>query len=334
MGLDFLARHQNSDGRWSLHRFHEGKSYASDVGIAQMQADTAATGLSLLAFLGAGYTHRDGKYRDVVAGGLQHLIEHQKPDGDLFSGGSKYVWLYSHGIAAIALCEAYGMTRDEQLRGPAQRAVDFIVAAQHPTQGGWRYAPQTGSDTSVSGWQVMALRSGELAGLNIPPTVYDGVRRWLDTAHPPRNPALYVYRPTSTQEHQRQPSNAMTAEGLVMRLYTGWSPGDPAMLRGAEYLQQNLPRYGTVERKTRDLYYWYYGTQAMFHVKGPGWEAWNNRMRDLLSQTQVQEGPLRGSWNPGGAIPDRWGDAGGRMYVTTMSLLILEVYYRHLPLYQ
>src|SRR5690606_17025632 len=148
---DFLARHQSSDGRWSLHAFGAGRGYRGDVGHGMMQSDTAGTGLSLLAFLGAGYTHQADKYRNPVAAGRQFLIEHQRPDGVLSwaLGAILSAWLYSHGIATVALCEAYGMTRDPALKDPAQRALDFIAAAQNRAQGGWRYAPGVGSDTSV-----------------------------------------------------------------------------------------------------------------------------------------------------------------------------------------
>src|SRR3990172_2809553 len=95
------------------------------------------------------------------------------------------MWLYSHGIATIALCEAYGMTQDPRLREPAQKAVDWIVAAQHPERGGWRYSPGVGSDTSVSGWMLMALKSGELAGLTVPESTYQGVENWLNSAESP-----------------------------------------------------------------------------------------------------------------------------------------------------
>ncbi|HPP52144.1 MAG TPA: hypothetical protein PK777_04265, partial [Thermoguttaceae bacterium] len=107
----------------------------------RQESDSAATGLALLAFLGAGYTHQEGPYRTQVQRGLEWLLANQKPDGDLwgYAQGSSDTWLYSHGIAAIALCEAYGMTRDPALRQAAERAVGFIVAAQHPTRGGWRY---------------------------------------------------------------------------------------------------------------------------------------------------------------------------------------------------
>jgi hypothetical protein len=334
MGLDYLVRQQLADGRWSLQNVATGGAAQDAAASAgQMQADTAATGLALLCFLGAGYTHTDGKHRDTVAAGIAHLVQHQKPDGDLFHGGSKYVWLYSHGMAAIALCEAYGMTGDPELREAAQRALNFIVAAQHPSYGGWRYSPQSSTDTSVSGWQVMALKSGELAGLSVPRDAYEKVDRWLDGAQS-RGGAQYAYRPESQTPHQRNPSLAMTAEGLLMRLYTGWERSHPQIVAGAEHLHQNLPQVGTRARPLRDTYYWYYATQVMFQVQGDGWHAWNERLRALLITSQAQSGPLAGSWDPRAPLPDRWGLEGGRLYVTAMHLLMLEVYYRHLPLYQ
>ena len=263
------------------------------------------------------------------------MLANQKPDGDLYSGGSKYTWLYSHGIAAIALCEAYGMTRDEALREPAQRALNFIAAAQHPTEGGWRYAPRTGTDTSVSGWQMMALKSGELAGLEVRSGCYPGVARWLDAAQGPSgNPSRYAYRPSAQNQHQREPSKTMTAEALLMRLYLSWERTNPYLVQGADYLKENLPDVGTLEAPQRDAYYWYYATQFMFQMQGDHWQAWNDRLRPLLVESQAQEGPLAGSWDPRAPVPDRWQDAGGRIYVTTMHLLMLEVYYRHLPLYR
>ena len=335
MGLDYLARQQLPDGRWSLQQVAVGGTAADAASGGQMQADTAATGLSLLCFLGAGYTHTEGKYRDTVAAGLAQLVEHQKQNGDLFAGGSKYVWFYSHGIAAIALCEAYGMTGDPELRGPAQKSLDFIIASQHPVHGGWRYAPQTGSDTSVSGWQMMALKSGELAGLDVKPETYARVVQWLNTAQGGSGGgSRYSYRPESQIPHQREASLAMTAEGLLMRLYTGWQRTNPAMVAGAAHLRQNLPSIGTRQEPERDAYYWYYATQVMFQVQGEAWNAWNERLRGLLINSQTQSGPLAGSWDPRGPVPDRWGREAGRIYVTAMHLLMLEVYYRHLPLYQ
>ena len=231
------------------------------------------------------------------------------------------------------------MTQDPQLRQPAQKAVDFVVASQHARRGGWRDAPGEGSDTSVSGWMVMALRSAELASLDVPPSAWDGVERWLEMAQASTTqPELYRYNPlapdTASQGHGRRPSNTMTSVGLLMRMYTGWRRDNPNLIRGAEYLRQNLPEIGSTGDPQRDTYYWYYATQVMFHMRGEYWESWHERLHPLLVSSQQQLGPLAGSWDPQQPVPDRWAAHGGRLYVTTMNLLSLEVYYRHLPIYE
>lgn len=340
-GLVYLTRQQAADGHWSLAGTDDD---AGQPGTGTLiRSDTAATGLALLSYLGAGYHHLGDKYRDEVRSALQFLVDHQQPDGDLYlpqdEVSNQSAWLYSHGIATIALCEAYGMTQDPQLRQPAQKAVEFIVAAQHPARGGWRYAPAAGSDTSVSGWMVMALRSAELAGLEVPATAWEGVGRWLDNAQASTSrPELYRYNPqapeTPAQAHGRRPSDTMTAVGLLMRMYTGWRRENPSMIRGAEYLRQRLPDIGSANAPRRDTYYWYYATQVMFHMRGEYWDDWNQRLHPLLVSSQVLKGPLAGSWDPLTPVADRWGAQGGRLYVTTLNLLSLEVYYRHLPIYE
>jgi hypothetical protein len=118
----------------------------------------------------------------------------------------------------------------------------------------------------------------------------------------------------------------LTAEGLLCRQYLGWAHDDPRLNLGVDYLVQNLPDYSK-----RNVYYWYYATQVLHHMEGDAWRQWNEPMRKMLPEHQETRGKERGSWDPKG---DRWGDAGGRLYVTCLSLYTLEVYYRHLPLYQ
>jgi hypothetical protein len=115
------------------------------------------------------------EYAKNVEAALQYLVLKQGGDGDLGSG------MYAHALATRALCEAYGLTADPQLKKPAQKALDFIVAAQNPATGGWRYAPRQGGDTSVLGWQVSALKNGQLAGLSVPEATLKGAEKWLDS---------------------------------------------------------------------------------------------------------------------------------------------------------
>ncbi|MBC7240720.1 MAG: hypothetical protein H5T71_11550, partial [Chloroflexi bacterium] len=88
------------------------------------------------------------------------------------------------------------------------------------------------------------------------------------------------------------------------------------------------------ENPLRDAYYWYYATQVMFQMQGQYWKTWNQAIQQLLLREQVQSGPWAGSWDPLRSVADRWGNEAGRLYVTAMHLLILEVYYRHLPLFR
>ncbi|MFM9966668.1 MAG: hypothetical protein ACKV2Q_36285 [Planctomycetaceae bacterium] len=319
-GLLWLAKHQDADGHWGIHELHC-KDHEC-TGHGSFQSNTAATGLGLLAFLGAGYTHQSGEHQAVVDRGLKWLVQHQKPDGDLFADESEFVWFYSHGMAAIALCEAYGLTKDPALREPAQKALNFIVASQHPQFGGWRYRPKFESDTSVSGWQLMALKSGEMAGLSVPKEVYSGVAKWLDSVESKTAKGQFSYHPS------RPASLAMSAEGLLMRQYLGAVRTDARLVAGADSLRQRLP-----DLADRDSYYWYYATQVMFHMQGPHWDEWNTRLRDTLISTQLKDGDPNGSWSPDRPTPEKWGAAGGRHYITCLNLLMLEVYYRHLPLY-
>jgi hypothetical protein len=353
LGLQFLARNQNPDGSWSLGRFDQTHPQRA----AQLHSDAAATGLALLAFQGAGYNHREFKYATVVRRGLDWLIENQKENGCLYvetdqkSNASSR--MYSHGIAALALTEAYGMTQDARLKEPAQRAMDYIIQTQDDEKGGWRYFEEKrppgssgmgaiqvrSTDTSVTGWMMTALHSGRLVGLNVDPHVFEGIEKWLDWAVDPDDASKYRYNPFSADStgisriQARQSTPTMTAVGLLMRIYGGLPQDDPNLIKGANWLVlHHLPSDINPER--RDTYYWYYATQVLKFVDGPMWEQWDQRLRPLLIQSQVKSGELAGSWHPYNPIPDRFGAFGGRLYVTTMNLLSLEVRHRMLPLYQ
>ncbi|MBE6427756.1 MAG: hypothetical protein E7028_04085 [Planctomycetaceae bacterium] len=351
-GLQYLERTQFSDGHWSLNAVPQGKVEGEslrDAGLGVIHADTAATGLSLLAFLGAGYTHLEkddvSDYSGTIENALNWLIKNQQSDGSLFrprTDSDRYGRIYSHGIAAIALCEAYGMTHDPRLRGPAQKAIDFIVSAQTP-QGGWRYTPEKNdgvwrgeSDTSVSGWQAMALVSAKMAGLEVPDSVFTKLELWIQRAAVDGG-AKFCYLPVENPKNEemekwKKASHAMTAEGLLMKLYLDHDQKEENFQRGIDYLMENLP---SVTGARRDTYYWYYATQVLFHVHDARWMEWQKNLVSSLKKSQETEHPLfRGSWNPTLPAPDYWGQAAGRHYVTAMHLLILEVYYRHLPLFK
>jgi len=333
-GLEFLVRSQQTDGRWSLGRF--AGVTADDA--PRLQSDTAATGLALLSFLGAGHDHYGGPHADTVRRGLEYLLAVQKADGDFYVPAddlsNSCAWLYSHGIASIAVCEALGMTGDPRIRPAAERACRFIAASQHPERGGWRYVPGTDADLSVSGWMLVALRSGELAGLRPEPEAVAGVRRLVEAAASTTAPARYAYNPRSPQQRPSVLSmSCMTAVGGLMRLHTGEGTAAPGVKEPCRTLARLLPAYGTPTSRTRDAYLWYYASQLLVHDGGPDWDRWYAALVETLAARQETSGVKAGSWDPLGAVPDRWGIYGGRLYVTALHLLALEVPARHLPTY-
>ncbi len=309
MALKWLAAHQFPDGRWSF----EGMPCACTHQGHTNGCFTGATAMALLPFLGSGQTHLEGQYKDTVGRGLAFLVRTEKPNGSLIQGGGN---MYAHGLASIALCEAYAMTHDRKLMAPAQASIAFISYAQDPVGGGWRYTPRQPGDTSVVGWQLMALKSGHMAYLQVPPNTVAGAIKFLNTVQSDSG-SKYGYA-----EPGGKPST--TAIGLLCRMYLGWKKDEPALQRGADYISKLGP-------SKNDLYYNYYATQIMHHYGDEYWPKWNSVMREQLINSQTPTGHMAGSWDvPGGGHAN---EKGGRLYVTSMATMILEVYYRHMPIY-
>ena len=316
-GLAWLVRNQQSDGSWSLSG-----PYADGVH-RTMDNEAAATAMALLALLGDGNTHQGGKLKQNVVAGWQWLSRQQDADGCFFQQGGYNQRFYTHGQCTIAVCELYGMTRDKSLLGPVKLAIDYCLRCQSP-KGGWRYAPNVDSDVSVTGWIVMALQSARMAGLEVPQEALDKVERYLDDIAQ-YNGARYPYR---KNEDVRR---SMTAEALLMRQYLGWRRDDPRLASGVRWITspENLVNF----KRGRDVYFWYYATQVAHHFGGEPWKQWNAVMRQALPERQVPRGRESGSWNPHNPTADQWASSGGRLYVTCLSICMLEVYYRHLPIY-
>lgn len=307
-GLKWLQRQQKGDGRWIL----DGQNYTDDV---------AATSLALLPFLAAGQTHRplkgekESPYARTVQYALDFLKSKQKANGSF--GGFQ---MYGDTIAVMTLCEAYGMTQDPTLKKPAQMGLDYLVKAQHAA-GGFRYRPQQAGDTSVTGWCVQALKSGSMAGLSVPRDVFYKVEQFLDAVQS-QDGAAYGYTGPGAIEN-------LTAVGLLCRQYLGWGTKNPKLAAGVENLKKRLPG-----QSRSDIYFNYYATQVMHFFGGDDWDkVWNPRMRNMLVDTQdnTTAQATSGSWAPDSGTTGR---SGGRITVTCLSLLTLEVYYRYLPLYK
>ncbi len=316
--LKWLAEHQLPDGGWSfdLTKCPSCKGRCRNSG-KLTRARNAATGLALMTFLGAGDTHKNSKkYKSTVNRGLQYLVNNMRVGshgGALNESGGT---MYSHGIASIAICEAYALTKDKNLLTPTRAVLSFICYAQDPIGGGWRYRPRQKGDTSMVGWQLMALKSGYMAGFDIPPQVVERANRFLDDVQVNGGTA-YGYTTPGQGE-------ATTAIGLLCRMYLGWKRDNPALERGVRMLSKRGP-------SPSNMYYNYYATQVMRHWEGEPWENWNRQMRDQLVHSQAKQGHEKGSWFTGSG--DLGAVTGGRLYCTTMATMILEVYYRYMPIY-
>ena len=259
--------------------------------------------------------------------GLVWLVRHQQKDG--FLAKDCISPMYSHGIATIALCEAFGLSGDKNVGTAAQGAVNYIIAAQNKNDYGWRYNAGDPGDTSVVGWQVMALKSAHMAGLNTGGSgsgnIFELAGKWLDLVKCGPNDSLFQYMPGNG------PSAAMTAAGLLCRQYLGAKRTDPMMVDGVKFLMTQMP-----DQRARSVYYWYYATQVLHNYTGYEWDKWNRTMRKLLIGTQTRDVNrcANGSWDPAAPTADQFGQQGGRHMTTALSCLTLEIYYRYLPLYK
>lgn len=320
--LKWLAENQHPDGRWDADHHGAGRERkvgGQDRSGAGAESDTGVTGLAMLALLGAGNTHLEGEYRDSVARGVAFLLDVQAADGNLGGKADKFAFMYCHGMATLALSEVYAMSGDERFLEPVRRAIGYTVAAQSRSSGGWRYGLNDKvGDTSQLGWQLMALKSAELAGIEIPARTREGMIKFLKSVASGRHNGLASYRPGE------RPSVSMTAEALVCRQFLGLARTNPASDEAGNFVLTQLPGQGEA-----NLYYWYYATLGMFQLQGEHWRRWNNALTAALVARQRTEEAFAGSWDP----DDVWGGHGGRVYTTAMGALCLEVYYRFLPLY-
>ena len=284
------------------------------------------TAYALLPFLAAGQTHQDGNYQKQVGAGLTFLtkIGVNTPAGYDLRGminknsddKAPNEAYYVHGAATLALCEAYGITKDRRLKSPAEGAIKFIVNSQDPKGGGWRYNPQEPGSTSVTAIQVMALISAKKAGIKVPDKTFQGIMYYLDSVQGDRE-GRYGY-----EVEKKSYSGAITAMSLLSRMYLGWGRDDGDLRAGVALLDKAGPY--------DNLYSLYFATQVMKNWGGKEWERWNVRMRDDLIATQETAGPATGSWKPRtGAIHSK---QGGRLLTTALATLTLEVYYRYKPL--
>lgn len=330
-----LAKQQRSDGRWSF-----GTSAGASAGNANFgtrNSDVAATSFALLPYLGAGQTHKEGKYKQNMETGLRWLVQQQRTDGDL-SGDTADLKMFAHAVATIAVCNAYSMTHDKTLRDAMQRAVDFIVRTQDKSSGGWAAEPGQTPVAWVTVWQIMALRSGYQAFLRIGPETRDKAAAFLEHL-------LDDAGGCSGKVNSAADSDLALVARLVSRRYLDWEEGgtpaasdggqlrpvSPAELLARPALQEMLERLSRLGPSNKDAVYNFHVTLLLQNLGDSAWDTWNRQMRGQLVDSQVKSGDEAGSWWQ----PDDVRAAlAGRLLQTALNAMILEVYYRHLPLFQ
>ena len=343
--LAWFARQQEPDGRWDGSRHAAGRGTADQTAEDEpdpnkrqtgRRSDTGLTGLVTLSFLGAGYTRTAGRYAPVVDKAVRYLVAQQRRDGDLGGRANYYARMYCHGIAAYALAEALALEGDDAdpaLRRAVEDAVAYTASQQYP-DGGWRYSQRAEvrvGDMSMFGWQCLALKSADNAGVPMPPRAREGMIRFLKARSETRTASgrvvqqefggLARYIPKEGEEVK--PS--MTAEALFCKQVLGVRRDNPASLEAVAYMGEHPP-----ELRQWNLYYWYYATLALYQHGGPAWDRWNDELRELLLAEQFSRGPDAGAW-PVRSNGANFTAYGGRLYSTAMATLCLEVYYRFTP---
>ena len=351
-GLEWLKAHQSPSGAWETRGFGRWCNGAlaetpSPDGAGKPMYDTGATGLALCTYLGAGYTNRGRHpYRRTVSRGLRYLKNTQDPEG-CFGSRAAPTFIYNHATASLAMVEAYGMTGSALYKPSAQRALDFIGLSRNPYYA-WRYGVKPGNnDTSVSGWMMMAVKSAKLtnadalaggreAPLAIDDDAFDGIGSWLDKMTDPDTGRVgYMTRGSGSARPRElvdrfptEKSEAMTAVGVLARIFMGEDPRKSQEIRMGADLMRRLPPTWNTEDGSIDMYYWYYGALAMHQVGGKHWATWSEALDQAVIQSQRTDGTYceyKGSWDPVGP----WGEDGGRVYSTALMTMCMQVYYRY-----
>ena len=326
-GLKYLAGRQQPDGCWLIAGTEELGLATNDWGRC------GVTALACLAFLGDGHVwDADPKdpYAQTVRRGINYLTVNQDAKSGRIgpkegAGGIAAHYTYNQGMATAALAEAYAMTGDPYLHAAAQKAVNYVVGTQQKS-GGWDYyeTPSTRADSSVTVWQLMALYSGQQAGLEVPAAVFEKGLAFIDSMTDPETFRVGYDRTWSPAERVGQGS---TAIGLMLQLYLGRSASSAPVRRQARILMgESAPEYdpkwpADVKAEKLDYYYLYHATMAFQRLGGTEWETWNKRLVKTLQALQDKNG----CW----PIYDKWGKAGGKSFTTAMAVLTLEVYYRY-----
>jgi len=313
-GLDYLARIQKDDGSFP-------HNYGDSTGVPSLVA---------MAFLSKGHLPTEGLYAETINRVIDFVLSNQTREGVFKKGPAGSGPMYAHNISTLFLSEVSGMVdpeRQERIARALPRALSLILRAQRVPkepqhQGGWRYHPGSrDSDTSCSGWALMALRSAKLNGAAVPDKAIADAVEYLYRHHDPVE-GSFGY----TDRHRHKES--LTGMGLLCLELCG-EHGKPATLKAGEFVLRHHP---AITRSQFEFYGNYYSAQGMFQLGGKYWETYADWMYGRYLSFQNEDG----SWNRLHKKKDgSWKSSeAGPVYGTAMMVLAFTVPYRQLPIYQ
>lgn len=301
--LQFLARVQRDDGTFP-------ESYGDSTGIPALVGMT---------YLSRGHLPTEGPYAEPLNRCIDFVLANQKPNGLFEKGNAGNGPMYAHNISTLFLSEVSGMVdpaRQEKIERALPKALKVILEAQavkkdERQQGGWRYHPGSkDSDTSCSGWALMALRSAKLNGAAVPDqAIAEAVAYLKRRQHPERGCFGY----TGNEDHAK----TLTGMGLLCLELCGLH-GTPETEKAADYIMKT---HRDLPGAQFEFYGNYYNAQATFQIGGRYWSEYASWMYETYLGKQNSDG----SWHSREA---------GRIYGTAMMTLAFTVPYRQLPIYQ
>jgi peroxiredoxin len=371
-GLRWLARHQNDDGSWGAASMRSHCPDSTPCYDARLTPkdwfDVGLTSLALLCFLDAGFSqeskqdvvdtvngerHRIG---EIVKKGLDWLRDRQKADGS-FTADRPF--MYNEAIATMALAKSFELTRNRDWNEPAQKAIEFIEAAQRLNPSGeglcgWRYESRNEiearpgfqgpvADTSVTAWCVLALEAGRLAGLEVKPESMQGAMEFCRYVTADNGLVGYIDKKSAgatvsgpfDSQFKYHPTT-MSALGMGIRIFATHDPNDPVLPLAAKRIVQDLPAVSE-DHASIDYYYWHFASLALHQLDGPEspsksgkyWNPWARAMVD--SVLSLQDHTANACSNGGWILSDRWGNysGAGPLYNTAMNVLTLETFYAY-----
>ena len=330
-GLVWLKKHQRADGGWDAATDAAGKDAKDGKGTDE--TDLIASALATLDFLGAGYDQvTPNRYRPTLASALHYLEGHQQADGGFGS-------TIATAMITTDLAEAYAMTGDQNLAGPAQRGVDAILARQL-RDGPWDDSSLGGWDgTLVLGMCVVALKSSTAAQLHTGNGL-ELAKTWLTATWQAANPGWKdldaTHAMTDFPMQASAPAAAPTTDAAteaeaiaaVCAIMVEPHHDHGTLLRdsvGPTLTNHLCSPPGMAAAATNAWTAWV-GTLATFQFADDRWNQWDASVLAALRSSQHREaGDRLGSWDP---VAQGSGLFDGRTAVTALHELALEVDYR------